>query len=301
MQSYARLLVETDVFGDVDDVGALAVAHHLADVGRCEIIAIGVNTPSRFGSQTVRVVNRWYGRPGIPVGGLLPLDDSVFELDYAKTIAETHATEGERAEPLPAVQVHRRALGESDDGSVTVVSLGFLNNLRDLLESAPDEHSPLDGRELVGRKVRRAVVMGGYFPTGHEYNITEDIPAAQAFVETWPTPVDFLGWEVGAPVVTGKRISTQDGVIGDAYRAYNGAGTGRESWDLLAMHAAITDDPELYRSSAPGTVEIDATGRTTFHAVAGGAHRFISLACPPEVAAAALDRILDAAPALAAH
>lgn len=296
MHDRVRLLIETDVFGDVDDVGALAVAHHFADLGRAEIVSVGVNTPSRFGSQTVRIVNRWYGRESIPVGAKLPLDDSVFEFDYAHRLATDHATPADRREPAAAVDVHRKALAESPDGSVTVVSLGFLDNLADLLRSGPDEHSPLSGRDLVERKVSRAVVMGGFFPSGHEYNITESIPAAQAFVSAWPTDVDFLGWEVGAPVVTGKEISTREGIIGDAYRAYNGTGTGRESWDLLAVHFALTNDAALYATSERGDVVIDDSGLTTFHASASGTHRYVILACEPPAAEAALDRILNTPP-----
>ncbi len=296
MHDRVRLLIETDVFGDVDDVGALAVAHHFADLDRAEIVSIGVNTPSRFGSQTVRIVNRWYGRESIPVGAMLPLDDSVFEMDYAHRVATDHATSADRLEPLAALDVHRRALAESPDGSVTVVSLGFLDNLADLLRSGPDKHSPLSGRALVASKVRRAVVMGGFFPSGHEYNITESIAAAQEFVSAWPTEVDFLGWEVGAHVVTGKEISTREGVIGDAYRAYNGAGTGRESWDLLAVHFTLTDDAALYATSERGDVVIDDSGLTTFHASTSGKHRYVILACDPREAEAALDGILNTPP-----
>lgn len=300
MHTRTRLLIETDVFGDVDDVGALAVAHYFADQERAEIVSVGVNTPSRYGSQTVRIVNRWYGRDAIPVGAMLPLDDSVFELDYAHRVATDYATAADREEPGAAVAVHRKALSESPDGSVTVVSLGFLDNLADLLRSDPDDDSPLPGRDLVALKVRRAVVMGGYFPSGHEYNITESIPAAQEFVRAWPTDVDFLGWEVGAPVVTGKEISTREGVIADAYRAYNGAGTGRESWDLLAVHFALTEDPAIYATSERGRVFIDDSGRTTFDASLGGAHRYVILACDPSAAAATLDDILNTPPRRAA-
>lgn len=298
MHIRTRLLIETDVFGDVDDVGALAVAHYFADQDRAEIVSVGVNTPSRYGSQTVRIVNRWYGRDTIPVGAMLPLDDSIFEFDYAHSVATDHATPADREEPGAAVAVHRKALSESPDGSVTVVSLGFLDNLAELLRSGPDSYSPLSGEELVALKVRRAVVMGGYFPSGHEYNITESIPAAQEFVRGWPTDVDFLGWEVGAPVVTGKEISTREGVIADAYRAYNGAGTGRESWDLLAVHFALTEDPAIYATSERGRVLIDSSGKTTFDASSGGPHRYVILAGDPAAAAAALDDILNTPPLL---
>jgi hypothetical protein len=45
------------------------------------------------------------------------------------------------------------------------VSVGLLSNLRDLLDSRPDEDSKLDGESLVKQKVKEWVCMGGVFPS----------------------------------------------------------------------------------------------------------------------------------------
>ena len=45
--------------------------------------------------------------------------------------------------------------------SVTIASVGLQTNLELLLRSAPDEHSPLTGRELVAEKVALLAVMAG--------------------------------------------------------------------------------------------------------------------------------------------
>ena len=39
-------------------------------------------------------------------------------------------------------------------------------NLRDLLQSPPDQHSPLSGRDLVAQKVELVVWMNGYYNFG---------------------------------------------------------------------------------------------------------------------------------------
>ncbi|GAA1121366.1 nucleoside hydrolase [Kribbella jejuensis] len=287
-----RLVIETDLYSDVDDVGALAVAHHYADLGRAEILSIGVNTPSRYGYQAARVVNDWYGRD-VPVGVLEPLDDSVFEQDYAKYLAERYGRTQDP--PESAVVTHRRALAGAPDRSVTVVSLGFFGNLQGLLESLPDDISPLTGRQLVEAKVGKLVAMAGTFPQGREFNIVEEPDSARAVVAGWPTPIEFLGWEAGAEVITGKAISTRTGdVIGDAYRHYSGPGVGRASWDLLTVHLALEGADRYYELSEPGRLRIDPTGWSTFDPDPSGQHRYVSRTAPH--LATELNRILEAPP-----
>lgn len=289
-----RLLVETDIFSDVDDVGALAVAHALADEGRCDILAVGVNTPSIHGVPTVRAVNGFFGRPEIPVGRFPEQDDSVFERDYATFIVQNHPVPPSAEDDL-AVTVHRRALAAAAPASVTVVSLGFFGNLRDLLASPADEVSGLDGRSLVARAVTRMVVMGGHHPEGREFNIAQDPVAAAQVIAQWPTPVDFVGWETGSKVFTGGGIS-RDGernLVGAAYRRYSGEGAGRESWDLIAMHYAVDADPRLYAPSPLGRVIVEPDGTTRFVPGDGGLHRYISLAAEPAAVARVLDALLE--------
>ncbi len=104
-----RLIVETDIFSDVDDVGALAVAHALADEDRCQLAAIGVNTPSIYGVGAARAVNAFFGRPDIPVGRFAEQDDSVFAQDYAKFLNDNYPVP--RGDDLPATTVHRAGAG----------------------------------------------------------------------------------------------------------------------------------------------------------------------------------------------
>ncbi|MFC4243415.1 nucleoside hydrolase [Gryllotalpicola reticulitermitis] len=292
-----RLIIETDVYSDVDDIGALAVAHHYADAGVAELISIGVNTPSRYGYRAVRVVNDYFGRE-VPIGIRRPLDESVFETDYARFLWEAYGTGVDDSEPDDAVAVHRRALDASPDRSVTVVSIGFFDNLERLIDSSGDDASPLSGLELIRAKVERLVVMGGHFPAGHEFNIEQSPRSASRTLARWPTPVDFLGWEVGLPVITGRALSMRgdDDVVGAAYRRYSGAGNGRESWDPLTIRLAVLGAAPDLQYSPPGTVRIDENGGTSFQPSPDGAHRYVRLAAPPEAAASALDAVLERTP-----
>ncbi|MEV0788636.1 nucleoside hydrolase [Kribbella sp. NPDC050459] len=289
-----KLVIETDLYSDVDDVGALAVAHHYADRGLAEILSIGINTPSRYGYQAARAVNAWYGRD-VPVGILEPLDDSVFEKDYAKYLADRYGTT--TTAPEAAVTTHRRVLAAAPDKAVTVVSLGFFCNLEGLLDSGPDGISALTGRQLIESKVGRLVAMAGTFPEGRQFNIAEKPHSARAVIEGWPTPIEFLGWEVGARVLTGTSISTRDDdVIGEAYSRYCGPGGSRESWDLLTVHLALEGVGRYYELSEPGRLLVDPTGHSTFVPDPAGLHRHVALAVAPAQLEAELDRILEATP-----
>ena len=54
-----------------------------------------------------------------------------------------------------AVEVYRKILAEADDKSIVISSIGFINNLANLLQSDPDQYSQLTGVELVDAKAGR--------------------------------------------------------------------------------------------------------------------------------------------------
>eukprot|EP00966_Prymnesium_polylepis_P187422 4345372-Prymnesium_polylepis.1 len=57
-----NLLIDTDMSIDVDDVGALCVAHALADRGEAHILAVLQNTGFESGGAAVSIVNKFYVR-----------------------------------------------------------------------------------------------------------------------------------------------------------------------------------------------------------------------------------------------
>ena len=62
------------------------------------------------------------------------------------------------------VDLYRKILDKAQDDSITIVSIGFFDNLALLLDSGPDAYSNLTGRELITTKVKDIVVMGGDYP-----------------------------------------------------------------------------------------------------------------------------------------
>ena len=62
------IIFDTDIGTDVDDAGALAILHILADQGEAEILATMSANQNRWCAPAIDVINTPYGRPDIPIG-----------------------------------------------------------------------------------------------------------------------------------------------------------------------------------------------------------------------------------------
>ena len=262
-----RLIFDTDMAEDVDDVGALAVIHALADRGECELLGVMVCARNEAVGPCADAINTWYGRPNVPIGyqhhlrnGYPQPNPGDTPSKYAAQVAAAFPHDLQRSSDAPeAALLYRRLLAAQPDGSVTIVSVGFLNNLRDLLDTPKDAVSDLDGEALVKRKVRQWVCMGGRFPQGQfpdgngEYNVMYDTTASIRAIHDWPTPVVFSGFEIGVRIMAGGRLASLTGAnpVQLAYRLYTGGGP-RESWDLTAVLYAIRGAGDLWTLSEPG-------------------------------------------------
>ena len=258
------LVFDTDIMGDVDDVGTVAVLHALADLGEVEILAMGVSSKNPWSPLCLSALNAYFRRGDIPLGVLRGPGPSKHSR-YARQIAEEFPRRLKSLDEAPdAAMVYRQALAARSDQSLVIVSVGFLGNLRNLLRTKPDALSPLDGRKLVAKKVRAWVCMGGQFPQGREAcNFRRDAPAATYALERWPTPVVFSGGELGIRVQTGAGLARlpADSPVRRAYELYNGL-TNRASWDQTAVLYAVRGLPggleDVWDLSAKGSIDFDA-------------------------------------------
>lgn len=62
------VILDTDISGDYDDVGAVAMLHALADNGEAKILATIGSNLSPLVVPTIEIFNIYYGRPRIPIG-----------------------------------------------------------------------------------------------------------------------------------------------------------------------------------------------------------------------------------------
>ncbi|MFQ5823570.1 MAG: hypothetical protein ACE5JB_05900 [bacterium] len=63
-----KIIYETDMCADVDDVGGLAILHAMANNGEAELLAVCFNEVHPSGAAAIDAINTWYGRGNIPIG-----------------------------------------------------------------------------------------------------------------------------------------------------------------------------------------------------------------------------------------
>ena len=286
-----KVIFDTDMITDFDDVGALACLHALADAGECEILATVSATRGNASVAAIEVINSYYGRGDLPVGAPKGLGvvgafaGAKQKVDPASPLGKKGGGDGGHykyrklaldypqwvrhldADDAPdANEVYRKVLAAAPDKSVVICSVGFLTNLRRLLETKPDAVSPLDGKALVARKVIRWVAMACKYPRGKEYNSMWDWQSSKIALANWPTPIVFSDWEYGCDVFAGRAIAEMEGPrnpVKDVFagnipsreevrkspetwmRHCFGMG-GRAAWDETAVLAAVRGETSYF-------------------------------------------------------
>ena len=283
-----KIIFDTDLGGDCDDAGALAVLHVFADMGEAELLCVTHSNSMPYAPGAIEVINNYYGRT-VPIGCYKPegLMDEGYD-NYAYRLATEFPSTVTRENAWDATGLLRKTLTSQPDGSVTIVTVGQLTNMELLLNSKPDKYSDLTGVELVASKVLEFSVMGGHFPEPgeklylgdylleHEFNIEKAAEAAAAFIDLSPVPVTFLPFKTGMVVKTGGNLLEQDNPLNPvtaAYRYYENS--ERESWDLTAVLYAVRGYEPFWKSSGWGRISIDGEGVTVFKEEPGVRHRYM--------------------------
>jgi len=290
-----RVILDTDVDQDCDDIGALFVLHGGVELGEVRLLATIGCTSSDAIAPCLDAINTWFGRPEIPVG---TLKDREFlaHTGFADELIQRYPHRFPSGQDYPdAVTLYRRVLSKQPDRSVVVVAVGPLRNLAKLLRSRPDDASPLDGRALVAKKVKRLDVMGGTYPpfanaNEAEWNFKQDPASAALVCSTWPTPVLFNG--EGGSTCSGRRVTyemPEHNPLTMAYRHYPGAGYAgdRLSWDSISCLVTVRGAAPWYEVVRGGVNVTDpATGVNIWRADGNGNHSYLVLKTPKSAIAA---------------
>lgn len=272
-----RIIFDTDMGSDCDDVGALALLHHYANIGEAEIVACVYSSGKvPYGAGVVQAINNYYGRPTIPVGAYQkddvgdPVDKMSAEKLAKDTAAFGHSIIHNQDAP-DQTKLCRTLLAEQEDHSVTYITVGHTKGLYDLMTSSPDEASPLNGLELVQKKVKRWVALGAlqalndknHFTKDWNFFFNETAPYTKYLVENFPAPVFYIS--AGSNVMTGKplQFTPPGNIVRTAYRDWlwwhekRTFDDQRPSWDLAAVYFAVEGLGEFLTSAGPGRLEFD--------------------------------------------
>jgi purine nucleosidase len=322
-----KVIFDTDIWSDIDDMLALAMLHALQDRGEVKLLAVTISTDNPWCASYADLVNTFYGHSEIPVGivhdGMTTegfrrkFPDVTWPVTrYTEIISQRKRSDGsplyphrliDGREAQEAVSLLRKTLAAQPDGSVTVILVGYSTNLARLLESHADTSSPLNGRDLVRKKVRLLSVMAGNFretqsegkavpPGMPEFNLMVDVPAAQKVFSSWPTPIVDSGFEIGLAMLYPGRSIMHDYAyvehhpIADTYRTYCEEMKGSDStikqcpqdhdhatFDLTAVLYAVRPDRDYFSLSKPGIITVLNDGGSHFQESDGGTHRYLVL------------------------
>jgi len=246
------IIFDTDMGPDYDDVGALAILHAMADNGECKILATISSNKHNLTVPVLSVLNTYFNRPNIPIGIVrgdgvnIPCSqkwDSLIVANYP------HSIKG-NDQAYEALKLYRKILASQPDKSVTIVTVGFLTNMANLIQSKPDEFSSLTGKELIKRKVKLLVSMAACFNNEmgafKEFNLMKDATSSKIAFDNWPTPVIFSGFEIGEKIHTGLPITKSDirnspvkDVFVRSIPLDKNDANGRMSWDETATLVAV--------------------------------------------------------------
>ena len=291
-QQDIRIIFDCDMGSSTDDLFALMMLYRYMEMQRCTLLGVVVDRMNRANADAVDVMNNYYGYPDIPIGlehaGVVA--PRVFipyhNMAYARDIEGRplfRRSVGDDGEYMDGYKLYRKLLAQQPDKSVTIVSVGFVTCLAQLLESGPDEFSPLNGVELVQRKVKDVYAMGGVFGDSfeHDYNFTAAIDYSLKFFELMPKDIDivFSPGEVGDPLYYSAAQIIEDLSWTDTHPIkwiyqFLVEDKFQKMWDPLAVINAVEGDDAIYQISQRGWITLPPTGETIFKPDPNGNARY---------------------------
>lgn len=292
------IIFGTDWWDDCDDAVALRLLCAAHKRGEIKLGGVVINAVSEYSVPSVDGFLSLEKIDDIPIAVDFDATDYPGKLRYQQRLAGSATRYTNNSAAQPAVRLYRRVLARSQD-KVDLVEVGFLQAVAALIESEPDDISPLSGIELMKQKCRKLWAMAGKWDEdgGRENNICKTLRSAKgAAVVTakCPVPITFLGYEVGASVISGSQLDKNDH-LHLALADYGGP-NGRSSWDpMTALLTLVGDEEKAGYTCVCGTASVDAnTGKNYFVADENGAHKYVVKTKPDEYYAAEIDKRIAA-------
>ena len=290
-----NLIHGTDWWTDCDDIAALRLLLRAHQAGAIRLLGIGINSVMEYSAPSVSAFCEYSGVT-VPIG----VDKSAVRdgahCRYQQLLAGYPHSVRSNEDCPEAWRLYRRLLAELD-GKADITDVGFPQIIMQLLQSGPDELSPLTGLELVKEKVNRVWLMAGKWdePGGKEYNLSAYPVCSVAgdyLCRNCPVPITFVGFEVGTDVITGGNVP-EDDPLRRAFIAH-GSPNGRCSWDPLTVLTAILQDEKAAGYDVvQGFARVDpATGKNDFTPAPNGPHRYVKQLHPGEWYAERINALL---------
>lgn len=302
-KSPVQLIIDTDfgsVHGDIDDMGAIAVAHGLMNQNECDLRAVVLCINNGHAMQAVDAVNTYFGRGDIPVAntdGELVYRDTSFAYHVAANFENDIVPE----KALTATALYRKILSNAQDNSMRIAVIGHPGNLYNLFKSEADEFSELNGIELVRAKVDTFFMMGGRFPGGgNTVNFKYAGECITKYViENCPRPVVFNGSNIGNMdygFIAGKKLNQlpEDSPVKACFDYWfkhpvswywNPSSDGirdHNIWDQITVHTAVRGAQDWFDVKSDGYCKVACDGSNTWETSQVKDHTYLEVKMKPE-------------------
>lgn len=179
-----KVIIDTDIGGDIDDLLAIAMALESAEMDIVAITTVGVQSERR--AKIARSLLATYGQPQIPVaaGASTPLA-AQWAFHEAPNQYGPEMAPLEPCSSLDGADLMIQAVNDAP-GEITIVAIGAMTNVAQALQRDPDFH----------RKVKEVILMGGEYSSHYrEFNIVGDPEAADILFRSG-IPLTAVGLEV---------------------------------------------------------------------------------------------------------
>ena len=273
-QKAIKIIYDTDMGNDTDDILALILLHNYVDLGMVDLLGVGTSKDHPYSAPYIDLVNTWYKHSDIPIGVVrnAPTVDSIMAIPRYLTTVVDLEEEGavvfkrsirDYGALMPADLLYRKLLAAAPDHSVVMISVGMYTNLAHLLETGPDKFSELNGRDLVIQKVDYLCIMGGNFVKPlPECNVVTDSSASGQVFSDWPSRIVVTPFEVGSTIHYPASSFASDFTfvkyhpLIEAKKWYSPEPRNSPTWDMTAVLYAVERDSAYFDLSGPGWVSM---------------------------------------------
>jgi hypothetical protein len=271
-------------FATMDEVLAISLLHGLQGKNDCRVAIVTMSRPNLAVAGYLDALERFYRGPaavfaqvppiGMPTKGEAGETSKAFTAPFEVKDADgkpVYHNQVKRAlETGDPLTLFRNYLQAQNDLNAFFVLAGPATNLAAAMEFR-------GMRDLLTSKLKYLVVSGGN-------SFGSDGAAAKAVLKDWPTPLVFAGPELGSALpFPGASITKEfpaqvpNHLAAEAYKSFRPMPYDTPSWAMAAALHAARPNAGYFKVSEPGTLTMQADGRTTFQPSADGRHRHLIL------------------------
>ncbi len=286
-----RFILDTDIGGDCDDAGCLAILFHTMRAHPELSGAIINDTAKDWGCGAIDAIADHFGVSAFSLGQSSFSDilaDPICH-KYDRALAEKFS-ERYRNGTLAytdAMDLYLSTLRNAEPNSVVLITVGGLHLPAMLWERAP---------ELVRQKLYAVICMGGVYGEferyGHrEYNLYAFPKATKTLFECYPCPIICIGMELGRAVMSGFSHPAPNNPVYLAFDIHTKGALQRPSWDPLTVMFALFGEGDRFELSEPGINRIGEDGSNLFCPTPNGTHYYIKAKQPYQTLTDELNQI----------